>query len=91
MEILNKYDYKQMKEKNSKTFFNNSCRYDNIDEDDIKEFYVDKKINNKNKNKLKERTFLSEALFEPKYNKNIFSLYYFPKPENNLLSNEYII
>ena len=91
MEILNKYDYKQMEEKNSNTFFNHSCRYDNIDEDDIKEIYVDKKINNKNKNKLKERTFLSEALFEPKYNKNIFSLYYFPKPENNLLSNEYII
>ena len=88
MEILNKYDYKQIESKNSNYFSNHSIRYDNIHEDDITDNYIDKEINKKNENKLQKRIFLSKALFEPKCTTNFFSLYYFPRPESNLLKSK---
>ena len=59
-----------------------------IHEDNIKYNYIDKEINKKNENKLQKRIFLSKALFEPKCTTNFFSLYYFPRPESNLLKSK---
>ena len=83
MEIINKFDYKQINDKNSNIFFHHSCRYDNIDEDDkIKISNIEENII---KNKLQKRFSLSKALFEPKSNNSFFSLYYFPRPGSKLL------
>ena len=87
MEIINKFDYKQINDKNSNIFFHHSCRYDNIDEDDkIKDNNIEEEeTNKKNENKLQKRFCLSKALFEPKSNNNFNSMYYFPRPGSKLL------
>ena len=87
MEIINKFDYKQINDKNSNIFFHHSCRYDNIDEDDkIKDNIVDEEdMNKKNENKLQKRFCLSKAFFEPKSNVNFNSMYYLPRPGSKLL------
>ena len=86
MEILNKFDYKQINDKNSNIFFHHCYRFDNIDEDDkIKSSDIQEQIHKKGDNKLQKRFCLSKALFEPKSNNSFCSIYYLPRPGSKLL------
>ena len=85
MEILNKIDFKQINAKNENIYFYNSCRYDNIDEDDkIVENDIEENSDKKIENTFQTRYNLSRALFTIK-DKNYYSLYYYPRPGSKLL------